>query len=119
MDQSSVENFLNEEIKGAEHAVRKMLFYYILALQSSGIEDVKQYIATRIGDIINLSDEQTKFVLANLNNENKLIDNLDNSIKLLKKMKDENKLDIESINIIIKVLELIIKDYGEIKYDKQ
>jgi hypothetical protein len=115
MNQEEIQNLVNEEIKGSELAVKKMLLYYISALYSNGVEDVKQYIATRIGDMINLSEEQVKFIIANLNNNNALITNLENNIKLLEKMKRDNKLDYETVDIIIKGLNLIIKDYEEFK----
>lgn len=113
--QEEYQNAINEEVKGSESAVRKMLLYYVSALQSIGVEDVKQYIATRIGEMISLSEEQVQFILANFNKENKLIENLDNSIQLLEKMKKEEKLDLESLDIVIQVLNLIMKDYDNFK----
>ena len=115
MNQEEYQNAINEEVKGSESAVRKMLLYYVSALQSVGVEDVKQYIATRIGEMISLSEEQVQFILANFNKENKLIENLDNSIQLLEKMRKEKKLDLESLDIVIQVLNLIMKDYDNFK----
>jgi hypothetical protein len=113
MNQEEYQSAINEEVKGSEAAVRKMLLYYVSALQSTGVEDVRQYIATRIGEMISLSEEQVQFILANFNKENQLIENLDNSVRLLEKMKKEEKLDMESLDIVIKVLSLIRKDYDE------
>ena len=113
MTPEEMQTTIDNEVKGAENAVKKMLLYYASALQTLGVEDVRQYIATRIGDMISLSDEQCKFILTNLKSENRIIDNLKNSIQLLNKMKQENKLDMESVDIIVKVMELILKDYDE------
>ncbi len=115
MNQNEYQHAINEEVKGSEAAVRKMLLYYISALQSVGIEDTKQYIATRIGEMISLSEEQVKFILVNFNKQNQLIENLDNSVRLLEKMKEEEKLDLESLDIVIQILNLIMKDYDNFK----
>lgn len=115
MTQKEYQEYINSEVKGAEFAVKKMLMYYVSALQSVGVDDVKQYIATRIGDMISLSEEQLKFVLANFHKDNQIVENLNNSIQLLNKMKKEEKLDIESIDIVVQVLSLIIKDYDDFK----
>lgn len=115
MNQEEYQNAINEEVKGSETAVKKMLLYYISALQSVGVEDTKQYVATRIGEMISLSEEQVQFILANLDKQNQLIENLDNSVRLLEKMKEEEKLDLESLDIVIKILNLIMKDYDDFK----
>ena len=109
MNQEEYQNAINEEVKGSESAVRKMLLYYVSALQSVGV------VATRIGEMISLSEEQVQFILANFNKENKLIENLGNSIQLLEKMRKEEKLDLESLDIVIQVLNLIMKDYDSFK----
>lgn len=105
------QNIVSNEVKGAESAVKKMLLYYVSALQLAGVVDVKQYIATQISSMIDFSEEQYQFIVTNFQNDNKLVDNLNNCIQLLTKMKKEEKLDLESIDIIIKVLNLIIRDY--------
>lgn len=115
MTQEEYQEYINAEVKGAEFAVKKMLMYYVSALQSVGVTDVRQHIATRIGDMIGLSEEQLQFVLANFHAENKLVENLNNSIQLLQKMKKEDKLDIESLDIVIQVLSLIVNDYDNYK----
>lgn len=117
MSQEELDNFINEEVKGSENAVCKMLMYYISALQTAGVEDVKQYVASRIGDLISLSEEQCQFVMANFYKDNKIVENLKNSMKLLNAMKEKNQLDMESLDIVIKVLNLILKDYEEFKND--
>jgi len=111
MNDNEIQELIDKEVKGSESAVQKMLLYYASALLSNGVDDVKQYIATKICDMIELSEEQSKFVLANFNQKGKLVENLENSIKLLKKIEENKELDLESITIVRKVLELILKDY--------
>ncbi len=117
MTQEEYQQSIEREIKGSEAGVRKMLMYYISALKDAGIEDINQYIATKMAEMIQLSEEQLKFVLVNFNNENKLVDNLQNSIQLLTAMKDKKKLDLESLEIVIKVLNLILEDYNNFDLD--
>jgi len=113
MDTQEYQSFIDREVQGAEKAISTMLLYYISALQATGVDDVKQYIATRISEMISLSEEQYKFVLANFEKDGKIIDNLNNCVQLLKNMEEKKELDLESIGIIKQVLELIIKDYKE------
>ena len=115
MSPDEYQEYINSEVKGAEFAVKKMLLYYVSALQSVGVTDVRQHIATRIGEMISLSEEQLKFVLANFYEDNKLVENLNNSIQLLQKMKKEDKLDVESLDIVVQLLSLIVKDYNDFK----
>lgn len=115
MSPEEYQEYINAEVKGAEFAVKKMLMYYVSALQTIGVDDIRQYIATRIGDMISLSEEQLQFILTNFHEDNKLIENLNNSIQLLNKMKKEDKLDVESLDIVIQVLSLIVKDYNDFK----
>lgn len=115
MNQEEFQEAVNNEVKGAELAVKKMLLYYISALQTVGVDDVRQYIATKIGDMIQLSEEQCNFIKANFTKENKLVENLNNSIQLLQKMEEEQKLDLDSIKIVRQILELIKKDCEDLK----
>lgn len=115
MTQEEFQESINNEVKGAEVAVNKMLLYYISALQTVGVEDVKQYIATRISEMIQLSEEQCNFIKANFTHDNKLIENMKNSVQLLQNMEDKKELDLDSIKIVKQIIELIIKDYDELK----
>lgn len=110
MSQENFKEIINNEIKGAENAVKKMLFYYISALESSGVEDVKQYVATQISKLIDLSEEQYRFVIANLNSDSKIIDSLNNCIVLLEDMENNKKLDLQSISIIKNALNAMVND---------
>lgn len=107
MSEQNFEEVISKEITGAESGIRKMLLYYVSALQSAGVEDVKQYIASRIGDIIQLSEEQCNFIIDNFENDGKLVKMLDESILLLKNMEKNKKLDLESISIVIQLLEML------------
>lgn len=115
MNDNEFKDMINKEVKGAETAVQTMLFYYVSALQSVGVDDVKQYIATKIGEMINLADEQVNFTVNNLKQDGKLVDNLNNSIRLLEQMEEKKELDLESVSIIKQVLELILHDCKHIQ----
>ena len=110
------EERLENEIKGAENAVRKMLMYYLSALEASGVEDTKQFVASRISEMIDLSDEQQKFIVMNFNEEGTIVHNINDCIGLLNKMKKDNKIDVESIDIIEQFLKLLLKDFEEFEY---
>lgn len=112
----NVEELLNtREVLGSENAVRTMLFYYITALQSVGIEDTKQYIASRIGDMISLSEEQVKFILSNFYEGDKLVESLNSSIELLVDMNNKKEYDEDTLNIVINLLNMIVNTY--VNYD--
>jgi hypothetical protein len=115
MTEQEFKESIDNEVKGAEKAVSTMLLYYVSALQSVGVEDVKQYIATQIGSMICLSEEQYIFVTENLKQEGKLFENINNSIRLLKQIEDKKELDLDSIKIVRQVLELILKECNEYK----
>lgn len=113
MTEQEFKESIEQEVKGAEAAVSKMLLYYVSALQSVGVEDVKQYIATQIGKMICLSEEQYIYITENLKQDGKLFENLDNSVKLLKQIEDKKELDLDSIKIVRQILELILKECSE------
>lgn len=114
MTTEEYQHVIDNEVKGAEAAVRKMLLYYISSLQTVGVEDIRQYVATKMAEMIQLTDEQLAFVQANIDNENKLTANLKNCIGLLNAIETSQKLDLDSIKIVKQVLELILKDYEDI-----
>lgn len=101
----------NTEVEGAERAVEKMLIYYVSALQDAGVQDVRQYIASKICSMIQFSEAQVKFIKTNFTSEDKILDNLVNSVKLLENMEKTKELDLSSIKIIREVLNTIIEDY--------
>ena len=113
MTEQEYQQAIDREVKGSEAFVKKALMFYMSALKDAGVEDINQYVATKMGEMISLSEEQTRFVLANFDKENKLIDNLKNSIKLLTAMQNNKKLDLESLDIVIKVLNLMLEDYED------
>ena len=107
------EEYIQKEVASSENAVRKMLFYYASSLTDLGVEDVRQYIATKLPEMIDLSKEQSDFVYMNVSKNNKIYDNLNNSIKLLTQMEKTKKIDLDSIKIIKQVLTLIVDDMKE------
>ena len=51
----------DNKISGAKNALQTMLFYYLYSLIDN-VEDPKQYIATELGKMINLSEEHIQYV---------------------------------------------------------
>ena len=100
-----------------------MMYYYLSALIGS-VEDPKQYIATELGKMIDLSEEQIQYVKLNVANDNKMLDNLSSSIALLESMEKAEKLDLESVRIVKQILEIMkeqceqtLKEYTEMVGD--
>lgn len=98
----------NSRMNGAKAGVQTMMYYFLLAAMEQE-EDPKQYIATELGKMIDLSEEQIQYVQLSINNESKLMDNLKLCIQLLEPMKDTNTVDLESIKIVKEIL-VLIKD---------
>ena len=96
----------NSKVAGAKQGVQTMLFYYLSTLVGT-VQDPKQHIATEMAKMIDLSEEQLQFVLASIQNENMLIDNLSSSIALLENIEKTKKLDLESIGIVKDMLSII------------
>lgn len=97
---------MDSRITGAKHSVQTMMFYYLSSLIGS-VEDPKQYIATELGKMIDLSEEQIQYVKMNVTNDNKMLDNLSSSIALLENMEKTGKLDLESVGIVKQILEIM------------
>lgn len=109
----------NSKISGAKNGVQTMMFYYLSSLIGT-VEDPKQYIATELGKMIDLSEEQIQYVKMNIANDNKMLDNLSSSIGLLENIEKTGKLDLESIKIVKGILEIMksqcsktLEDYTE------
>lgn len=105
--------FTESEVKGSELGVKRMLFYYASSLQDSGVEDVRQYIATKLPEMIELATSQAEFVATNIQNDNKILDSLKDSIKLLSAMQEKKEYDETSVNIIKSIFENIIRDIDD------
>lgn len=99
---------MDSKISGAKHGVQTMMFYYLSSLIGT-VEDPKQYIATELGKMIDLSEEQLQYVKMNVANDNQMLDNLSSSISLLENIEKTGKLDLDSIGIVKGIL-LIMKD---------
>lgn len=96
----------DNKISGSKAGAQTMLFYYLYSLMGK-VKDPKQVVATELGKMIDLSEEQINYVQLNLSMENTLLANLESSISLLKVMKTTGKLDIESLQIVISMLDLM------------
>ncbi len=91
----------------AKEGIKNMLYYYIEALVEEGVEDPKSFIAEEIGEMINLTCDQVKYINSELSDSVSLSDNVDMCIKLLISLENSKKLDLESIAIVRKTLEII------------
>ena len=89
---------------GAENALQSMLFYYITALIDNGVNDPKQYIATKICSMIDLAEDQSAYVKANIASRNKLLESLKSSMELLESMESSGNLDMDSLKIVKGIL---------------
>ena len=74
----------NSVIIGSEKSVQTMIHYLMTALIDAKVKDPKQYIATEISKMIDLSEEQAIYVQNHLSKDNRVLDNLSSSISLLK-----------------------------------
>ena len=108
----------HNKISGAKNGLQTMLFYYLYSLIGN-VKDPKQYIATELGKMINLSEEQIQYVKLNVANDNKLLDNLSSSIDLLDNIEKTGKLDIQSIKIVKGILEIIKNQSEDILKDME
>ena len=108
----------HNKISGAKNGLQTMLFYYLYSLIGN-VKDPKQYIATELGKMINLSEEQIQYIKLNVANDNKLLDNLSSSIDLLDNIEKTGKLDIQSIKIVKGILEIIKSQSEDILKDME
>lgn len=108
----------DNKMSGAKNGLQTMLFYYLYSLVGN-VDDPKQYIATELGKMIDLSEEQVQYIKLNIANDNKLLENLSSSISLLDNIEKTGKLDIESIRIVKGILEIMKKQCIEILDDME
>ena len=108
----------DNKMSGAKNGLQTMLFYYLYSLVGN-VEDPKQYIATELGEMINLSEEQIQYVELNVTNDNKLLENLSSSISLLDNIEKTGKLDMQSIKIVKGILEIMKNQCEEILSDTE
>ena len=93
---------------GAKIGVQNMLYYYLSSIIET-VEDPKQFIASEMGAMIDLSEEQIQYVKMNTSSNNKMLENLSSSIDLLVNIEKTKTLDLESIAIVRQILELMKK----------
>ena len=108
----------DNKMSGAKNGLQTMLFYYLYSLIGN-VKDPKQYIATEMGKMIDLSEEQIQYVEMNIANDNKLLENLSSSIRLLDNIEKTGKLDMESIKIVKSILEIMENQCKEILDDME
>lgn len=93
-------------ILGARMGVETMLYYYYTAIIGK-VKDPKQYMASRMPVMIDLTDEQATYVGATISSDNAVMTSLTTSIELLKTMQDSKELDEESLSLVIGILESV------------
>lgn len=103
----------NSRLSGAKEGVQTMLFYYLLALQET-VKDPKQVIATELGHMIDLSEEQIQYVQSHISTNGILVESLSSSIQLLENMEKTGKLDLESISIVKDTLSIMVKEINKV-----
>ena len=103
----------DNKMSGAKNGLQTMLFYYLYSLIGN-VEDPKQYIATEIGKMIDLSEEQIQYVQSHISTEGKLVESLSSSIQLLENMEKTGKLDLESVSIVKNTLQIMTKEINKV-----
>lgn len=103
----------DSRLTGAKEGVQTMLFYYLLALQGN-VKDPKQVIATELGHMIDLSEEQIQYVQSHISTQSRLVKSLSSSVQLLENMEKTGKLDLESVSIIKDTLNVMIKEINDV-----
>lgn len=96
---------MSDKLSGAKQAVQNMLFYYLTTLLDK--EDPKQIMASEIGAMIDLSEDQLNYVKLHLSAKSKVLDNFETCIQLLENMVKTEKIDIDALKIVIQVLSLM------------
>lgn len=92
---------MSGQVESARKATTDMLFYMIAALVEDGDEDPKQTVATDLGKMISLSEDQVRFVLAHINDGSHYLKDIEDAISLIESG------DKKSIDIAIKLLKAV------------
>lgn len=106
-----------ERRESARKDLQTMLFYYITALIEEGESDPKRVIATEMSEMIQLSEEQLAYVRAKQDNAIDISEQLDSAEKLLKNSVKKDKVDMEAVKIVRKLLTVTSKQIKE-AYEK-
>lgn len=99
------------KILGAKQAVQTMLFYYLTTLIGV-FDDPKRHIASEMADMIDLSEDQARFVSMHIGTNGKVMESLTSSISLLEGMEKEGRFDANTVHIV-KGLLTALKEVGE------
>ena len=95
----------NSKEFGAKQAVQTLMFYYLSSLIGK-VDDPKQVIASELGAMIGLSENQIQYVHMGIKN-NEVIENFNSCIRLLDTMKDRDSFDLDSVKIIKSILTIM------------
>lgn len=98
---------MDSRTASAKNGVQTMLFYYLTSLIECGVKDPKQRIATEIGSMIDLSEEQYAYVMAHTALNNKAVEMLSTSVSLLERMEKSKSIDAEAIHIVTELVKSV------------
>ena len=94
-----------DRVKGAKDLLLNSIMYYRQALLQTGCQDINKEIATEVGRAMMLTQEQTDFIAEAKQAKAKEV--IENAEILLKHMVYNDKLDKESITLILKGLKTL------------
>jgi hypothetical protein len=96
-----------DRVASAKIATQNMLMYYFQALIEVGCEDPKRELATELPKMIKLSEDQTKFVLAEYSNSINAEEMIKSMLILVAEMDKEKKYLKENTTLLKKGLETL------------
>lgn len=115
----------DSKVSGAKQGVQTMLYYYLSSLIGT-VPDPKQHIATELGTMIDLSEEQIQYVKMSIAHDNKMLESLSSCVALLSNIEKTGELDLQAIRIVKKVLEAMgsqcekaLKEYTDFTEDNK
>ena len=104
---------MDNKLDGARSNLKTMLYYYIVALVEAGDPDPKETICKQIADMVGLAEDQIAFVEDKLKSRTTMDQQLECAVELLQAIEKSNKLDMESVRIVKKLIQSIRASYKE------
>lgn len=103
------------KVESAKSAVHNMLIYYYQALKEKNCNDPKQVIATEVGKMINLTDEQVVYMLKHCTKDFDIIEILSNMQVLLVENKTKKVYMEDNIKLLNKSVNKLLELFSGIK----
>lgn len=100
------------DLKAPEKALQTMLIYYYQTIAKTGVDNPKKIMATNLASMINLSKEQSQFIVDNTENDNlNATETIDSLIALLLPYTEKRKtIDKEDAKLMISNLKRLKKN---------